>query len=115
MTRVGQHVGELVLGDMRVSSTDVDASTVNRKAEVALEQITSYLDLPVPWVDDPEKWPASVLEGAVTVTRELCERKNAPFGIAGAWEDGTAARISSDPLAGVRTMLAPFKQRWGIA
>ena len=113
MSAVGQEVAKLAREEFRVSSTDVDAGRVNRKAEVAIELVTGYIDPPVPWVDDPEKWPASVIEAAVVVTRELCNRKD--FGLVGALDDGTVARTSADPLAGVKAMLAPHKQRWGIA
>lgn len=115
-TAVVQRVAELARAEMRLADDDADANRINRKAAVAVEHITTYLDPPVPWVDDPEKWPAAIIDAAVTVTNELYRRKDAPFGLTEAWgDDGVRSRISSDPLAGVRHLLDPHKQRWGIA
>jgi hypothetical protein len=53
---------------------------------------------------------------AAHVTRELYERKDAPFGVLGAWsQDGEAMRIARDHLAGVEYLLMPYKLGWGLA
>ena len=56
------------------------------------------------------------LEAAVFATREMYLRKDAPFGLSGAWsQEGEVVRVSGDPLAGVQHLLAPYKYGYGIA
>lgn len=116
MSAVADHVAKLAQDELRLGFDDEDGDRIARKAAVAVEQIVAYVDRVEPWPDAVDAWPAAVLDAAVTVTQELYRRKDAPFGLLAERNvDGERTRISSDPLAGVRALLAPYRQRWGIA
>lgn len=69
--------------------------------------VVTYLDGDVP----PDVWTA-----AIQLTAEEFRRKDAPFGIASGFSPtGEAVRISSDHLAGVASLLAPYVEGWGFA
>jgi hypothetical protein len=60
--------------------------------------------------------PPDVQNAAVDLTVELHRRKDAPFGVAGAWsQSGEPVRIGSDRLRGVESILAPYVEGWGFA
>lgn len=60
--------------------------------------------------------PADVVNAAVDLTVELFRRKDAPFGVSGAWSpSGEPVRISSDHLRGVASRLAPYVEGFGFA
>ena len=64
----------------------------------------------------PALTPEPILEAAALATCNQYRRKDAPFGTAGGWGDtGTQTPVYSDPLYGVRPMIAPWKQRRGVA
>lgn len=100
---------------LRISGTaDPDVARLRRHATTAVALCDRYLDRPVPFT--VAEVPQPVVDAAITVTGELYKRKDAPFGITGAWTpDGGQMRISRDVLAGVETMLAPFRGGWGLA
>lgn len=109
---------------MKMSADNADATRVERQAAVVLTLIGNELGHPLtyatPWLEgmpyDETNIPAPVLEAAILATREMYLRKDSPFGITGAWsQDGESMRISSDPLAGVRHLLAGYQAGWGIA
>ena len=95
-------------------STDPDVARLRRHATTAVALCNSYLDRPVAFT--VAQVPQPVVDAAITVTGELYKRKDAPFGITGAWSpEGGSMRISRDVLAGVETMLAPYRGGWGLA
>lgn len=95
-------------------SAPTDAERVGQVADGAVQLCDRYLDRPVQYTADTV--PPPVLEAAVLVTREMYMRKDAPFGIYGAWsQDGEALRIARDILAGVEYLLLPYKGGWGLA
>lgn len=118
------------LAQLRVGGEDQDAGRMASKVPAALIAIDLDLELravagriayevqpghtivtfPVGFV------PASILEAAVQLTVELYRRKDASFGVLNAWSPtGEALRISRDQLAGVDSLLAPFREGWGFA
>jgi hypothetical protein len=56
-----------------------------------------------------------LVQAAVELTVEVYRTKDAPWGVLDAWSaDTMPVRISSDRLRSVRTMLTPYKARFGI-
>ena len=124
---------EIVAGaleQLRVGGNDHDAGRIARKMPAAC--IAIDLDLELRAVAGRIAYevapghvvvtfpaglvPASILEAAVQLTVELYRRKDASFGVLNAWSPtGEALRISRDQLAGVDSLLAPFREGWGIA
>lgn len=112
-TAVVDRVAELAMEELRLGSTDLDSTRINRKAAVAADLVARHIGWSEPF---PTEWPSTVIDAAITVAVELYRRKDAPFGIAGAWsQDGEVMRVSADPLAGVKAQLAPYRRAWGIA
>ena len=97
---------------LRLDPTDVDVSRIDDAAAQATALIDEHLD----YETEPATIPVPVVGAAVQVTVELYRRKDAPFGVTDAWTvDGALVRLSSDPLRGVRAMLAPYRARRGLA
>jgi hypothetical protein len=101
------------LAQLRLTDGDVDAGRVVSAVDPAGQLINQYLDRdPADPLPDP---PSPQLDDAIVqVVVELYRRKDAPATsldgmIAGAWRPA-----SVDPLAGVRSALAPFRARRGI-
>ena len=60
--------------------------------------------------------PAPILAAAVEATIVLYRRKDVPFGTAGGWADNAVQfPVYSDPLEGVMPLLAPYRERLGVA
>lgn len=99
---------------MRMSSpSEPDMLRVSVAANVAGELIDARLDRVT---ELPILTPTPLLAAAVEVTIVMFRRKDAPFGTAGGWADNTIATpIYSDPLEGVMPMLAPYRERLGVA
>ena len=99
------------LDQLRLGGSDVDAGRVAALVAPAGQSINDYLDRcdPVPVV------PPATLDYAITqVVVELYRHKDAPpASIDGmmfaSWRPG-----SVDPLSGVRSMLRPYKSRFGV-
>lgn len=110
-----QRVANGALDVQRLDQTqDPDRDRIAALAETAVALCDSYLDRPTTFT--VASVPAPVVQAAVTVTVELYKRKDAPFGITGAWSpEGGSMRISRDILAGVETLLAPYRGGWGVA
>lgn len=118
------------LAQLRLGGTDHDAGRIESKVPAALIAIDLDLELRavagrIAYEVQPGHVvvtfpaglvPASILEAAVQLTVELYRRKDASFGVLNAWSPtGEALRISRDQLAGVDSLLAPFREGWGIA
>lgn len=121
-------VADAAADQLRLSGTDPDIERLEPLARSACSAIDSRLCLTIlpsrvlytvggiPRVtyatDDA---PPDVLAAAVQLTRELFQRKDAPFGIANAWSpNGEPLRISRDQLAGVSSLLEPYVEGWGV-
>lgn len=103
---------------LHLDSTDPDMERLGRLAYVVMDLVRRQLD----WVlafDDPTQGqpiPDPVTDGCITALVEQYRRKDAPFGITGAWSaDGVAMRVSKDWLDPVLFALQPYKQQWGVA
>ena len=114
-TPVTVEVRERALRLLRLSDQHPAADRVDEIVPTVLELIRVRLGLAA-FTDLPDT-PAPVMEAAAQATVEMYRRKDAPFGITGAWSaEGEAFRISRDPLAGVEYLLTPYlPSPWQIA
>jgi hypothetical protein len=107
---VEQAAARLTLGP-----TDPDLPWLGQLADAVVDQVRQYLDSPAA---DPlaEPVPAPVTVASILALVEAYKRKDATFGITGAWSgDGVALRISRDWLDGVKTALQPYRVKFGVA
>ena len=97
---------------------DPDVPRIERLAYAVTDSVRAFLDEPLPF-DDLNQTAAiadPITDACVSVLVEWYRRKDAPFGVVGAWSpDGVAIRVSRDWLDPVRHSLQPYKQRFGIA
>jgi hypothetical protein len=102
------------LAAMRMdTASEPDLQRVSDAAVTAGQLIDQRLDRCSPL---PVYTPAPILAAAVEATIVLYRRKDAPFGTQGGWADNAVAfPIYSDPLEGVMPMLAPYRERLGVA
>lgn len=105
---------------LRLKAGDIDEERVQRQSVVACGLLAQFLDRRD--VDDDHPAITDAVELALLreahgkLTAELYLRKDAPFGIANAFDDqADSFRIGSDPLAGVRRLVGGLKAQWGIA
>lgn len=101
---------------LRIPTVGADAERLKVCAKAAGFHISTFLDRtePIPGIvaGDP---PEDLRFAHAQVTVELFRRKDAPFGVLDAWSPDTGvARIGTDPLAGVKNMILPYRARWGI-
>lgn len=100
------------LAVLRMDSSDPDADRVREAAEVAVPLIDAWLDVETPYEAPNEP----LTNAAVRLTVELYRRGDVPFGQAGGWDAaGPITTMTANVLAGVRSQLLPYRQRWGIA
>jgi hypothetical protein len=100
-------LGLLSTGGRPIPPDSDTAARVTVLAPRVLALIWHRLALTAWWAD--EAWPPLVIEAAAQATAEMYRRKDAPFGITGAWgQDGEPIRVARDPLAGVEYLLAPY-------
>jgi hypothetical protein len=121
-------IASAALEQLRLAEDDIDAGRVASKALAACSAIDRDLDLRavagrvayliggvaiVSYAAGDA--PADILEAAVQLTVELYRRKDAQFGVLNAWSpSGEPLRISRDQLAGIDSLLAPWREGWGI-
>jgi len=99
---------------LRLDSMDPDLERLGRLAYVIKDLVDRQLDGPEPF--DSQAIPDPVTDACITALVEQYRRKDAPFGITGAWSaDGVAMRVSKDWLDPVLHSLQPYKQAWGVA
>lgn len=97
---------------LRLDDTDPDAERVAMATTVAMGLADQLLDASAPFAVIPD--PCHY--GAVLLTVEMYRRKDAPFGVLGAWSaDDIAVRITSDVWRSVRGLFLPYKSRFGVA
>jgi hypothetical protein len=107
-----QDVADQALAILRLDPADVDAARIEQAALVAIDLATQQLD----FADVPVALSVAVTDAVVTLTVELYRRKDAPFGVTDSWSvDGAVLRLSSDVFRGVRSQLAKYRDRWGVA
>lgn len=109
---------EQAAGILRLASDDPDMPSLGRLAYVVTELVRQQLDCSVPFDDVAQTAPIPdpVTDACITALVEQYRRKDAPFGITGAWAaDGVALRVSRDWLDPVLNVLQPYKQRFGVA
>lgn len=105
-------VAQAALDVLRLDPSDVDADRILTAATVAAEMVDYELDFETP----PASVPGPVFNAATTLTVELYRRKDSPFGVTDSWSvDGASIQLSSDVMRGVRSILDPYRSRWGIA
>lgn len=125
-------IASAALEQLRVTEADLDAGRIARKTPAACTAIDLYLELraldnylaPIPGrvtytyggvpvtAYAAGEAPPDVLEAAVQLAVELYRRKDAAFGVLTAGVEPT--RISADALRGVTSLLAPWREGFGI-
>lgn len=101
-----------------LSVSDPDMSRLSECVDTCVEAVRFWLDGVVPFDDasKPPAIPAGIYQGCLLATVEGYRRKDATFGLSGSFTaDGIPVRIAADWLAPVRVLLAPYKERWGLA
>lgn len=122
-------IASAAITQLRLAGGDMDAALIASKAPAACVAIDQRLDLRA--VAGRVSYtvggvtvisyaagtaPADVLEAATQLTVELYRRKDAAFGVLGAWTaTGEAVRVSSDQLRGIDSLLAPWVEGRGLA
>lgn len=94
---------------------DPDVEWLGYLAVSVTDQIVNFLDEPGhPPPTGPV--PGPITTAAVTALVEAYARKDAKFGVTGAWSpEGIAMRVSADWLDGVKAALRPYVVQRGIA
>jgi hypothetical protein len=122
-------IADAARGLLRLNVSDPDAPRLPGCARAACSAIDHWTNLlPVAgrmlvtvggeewntWaVDDA---PAEVVTAAQQLTAELFRRKDAPFGVLnGASANSVPMYVSRDQLAGVLSLIAPYREGWGFA
>jgi len=80
--------------------------------------VREHLDETLPFddVDQTTVIPDPITQACVYALLEAYRRKDSMFGIIGAWSsDGIAVRVSRDWLDGVKAVLQPYRERFGVA
>lgn len=100
------------LDQLRLGGSDIDAARVAGLVAPAGARLNAYMDRTTPV---PTPAPPELAYAIVQVVVELYRNKDAPPAsvdglIASAWRPA-----SIDPLAGVRNMIAPWRERLGLA
>jgi len=101
---------------LNLSPTDPDLPWLGQLSDSVIEQINLYLDGPAPPFNEAGNVKPSITTACVLALIDAYRRKDATFGIIGAWSpDGTALRVSRDWLDGVKAALQPHRVRFGVA
>jgi hypothetical protein len=106
-------------GILRMSSTDAEvASRLTPLSYAITDLVRQHLAWALPFdaVDQTAPIPDPITQSCVNALVEAYRRKDAPYGITGAWSpDGVAIRVTRDWLDGVLYQLQPYRQGWGVA
>ena len=103
---------------LRMSESDPDVDWLSRLSMAIMARVDAHLDGATPFDADPATVaiPDPVLEACVTALVEAYRRKEAAFGIVGAFDaNGVAMRVSRDWLDPVYATLQPYRQQFGLA
>jgi hypothetical protein len=108
-----QFILESAQAILRMEWDDPDAIILASYVPSATALVDAELDATEVISDPP---PQPVNHAAVFLTVELYRRKDAPFGVLNAWSvDDVMIRVGPDVMRSVRSMILPFKQRFGVA
>jgi len=103
---------------LRLATTDPDIAGRLMPLSYAISDLVrSYLAEALPFDDlnQTAPIPEPVHQACITALVEAYRRKDAPFGITGAWNsDGVAIRVTRDWLDAVQFALQPYRQGFGI-
>jgi len=104
-----------------LSISQADPDVQNRLVPLSYAVTTlvrEHLDEELPFddVDQTTVIPDPITQACVYALLEAYRRKDSMFGIIGAWSaDGIAVRVSRDWLDGVKAVLQPYRERFGVA
>lgn len=96
------------LARLRIGAGDVDAGRVAALVDPAGQNVNAYLDRPAA---APSPVPAVWADAVVTVVVDMYTAQSVPASS----ELAFPGYLVTDPLRNVRTALAPWKQRAGMA
>jgi hypothetical protein len=102
---------------LNLAVNDPDIPWLGMLADSVIELISEYVDNPGDGpIDAGGNVKPSVTTSSVLALIDAYRRKDATFGIIGAWSpDGVALRVSRDWLDGVKASLQPHRARFGVA
>ena len=114
---------------LRLSSTDPDLHRLPGAALAACSSIDHWTNLlPHPdrltltvggqtwWTWAVDDAPADCVTAAEQLAGELFRRKDAPFGVLNAASaNSVPLYVSRDQLAGITSLIAPYREGWGFA
>lgn len=101
---------------LTLSPTDPDLPWLGQLADSVIELVDEYVDSPAPPFNEAGTVRPSITTACVLALIDAYRRKDATFGIVGAWSpDGTALRVSRDWLDGVKASLQPHRVQFGVA
>jgi len=101
---------------LTLSPTDPDLPWLGQLADAVIALVDEYLDSPEPPFNTLGAVPPAITTACVLALIDAYRRKDATFGIIGAWSpDGVALRVSRDWLDGVKASLQPYRVRFGVA
>lgn len=114
---------------LRLNATDPDVDRLTGCAQAACSAIDHWTNLlPNPrrlqvtvggetwWTWTVDDAPGDAVTAAQQLTGELFRRKDAPFGVLNAASaNAVPMYVSRDQLAGILSLLAPYREAWGFA
>jgi hypothetical protein len=101
---------------LALSPSDPDLEWLGQLADSVIQQVDLYLDHQGPPFNTEGEVQPAVTTSCVLALIDAYRRKDATFGVIGAWSpDGVALRVSRDWLDGVKASLQPFRVRFGVA
>lgn len=101
---------------LNLAANDPDLPWLGQLADSVVELVNLYLDGPAPPFNEQGAVKPSITTACVLALIDAYRRKDATFGIIGAWSpDGVALRVSRDWLDGVKASLQPHRVRFGVA
>lgn len=113
-----QFLVDQAVHQLRMTEQDTDLDWLRRLSAAIMARVAAHLDEAVPFDADPAAVaiPDPVTEACITALVEAYRRKEAAFGIIGAFDaNGVAMRVSRDWLDPVYAALQPYRQRFGLA
>lgn len=113
-----QFLVDQAVHQLRMTEQDPDLDWLWRLSAAIMARIADHLDAVVPFDADPAAVaiPDPITEACISALVEAYRRKEAAFGIIGAWDaNGVAMRVSRDWLDPVYAALQPYRQRFGLA
>jgi hypothetical protein len=101
---------------LALQPSDPDLPWLGQLADSVIEQVDLYMDHDGPPFNAAGAVQPTVTTSCILALIDAYRRKDATFGVIGAWSpDGVALRVSRDWLDGVKASLQPFRVRFGVA